>query len=117
MLADVVQRADVRVVQRGDGLRFTLEPGQVGRVGREGRRQHLERDDAIETGVAGAIHLAHAPAPRRCSMAYGPSRVPALMCTCRASSAIPSTCPAVTYASVRTRHVRGTLSAARGSPA
>ena len=51
---------DVRMVERGEDLRFALEPGEaIGIVG-EGIRQHLHRDVAIELGVARAIHLAHA---------------------------------------------------------
>ena len=50
---------DVRVVQRGERLRFAREPGQAIGVVRKRIRQHLQRDIAIELGVAGAPHLAH----------------------------------------------------------
>ena len=57
--ADVVDGADVRVVQRGDRPCFTLKPlardlgaGQIS-------RQHLDRDFAFESRVARAIDLAH----------------------------------------------------------
>ena len=62
LLADVVQRADVGVVQPGDGLRFALEPlpplGLRGGVG----GQHLDRDGAGDPRVARAVDLAH-PSP------------------------------------------------------
>ena len=60
LFADVVQRADVRVVQAGDGLRFALEAllhlGVVGEV----RRQDLDRDRAVQPRVGGLVDLAHA---------------------------------------------------------
>ena len=52
MLAHVVQRADVRVIQPGDGLRFALEPRPAVRVGGHGRRQHLDRHRPVEARVA-----------------------------------------------------------------
>ena len=60
MLADVVQRADVRVVQPGDGLGLALEAGTAVGVGAELGRQDLDGDAAIEAGVAGLVDLAHA---------------------------------------------------------
>jgi hypothetical protein len=63
MLAHVVQGADVRVRQRGDGLRFALEPGAAFRVGTDVSRQDLDGDAAVEAGVAGPVHLAHAACP------------------------------------------------------
>ena len=57
--ADVVDGADVRVVQRGDRPCFTLKPlaREVGAG--EPRRQHLDGDLAVEARVARAIDLAH----------------------------------------------------------
>ncbi len=57
--ADVVDRADVRVVEGRDALRLALEARAELRVGREQRRQQLERHVAIEPRVAGAVDLAH----------------------------------------------------------
>ena len=42
---------------------FTFEACQAIGVAREGLGQDLDRDVAAERGVAGAIHLAHAPRP------------------------------------------------------
>ena len=51
--------------QRRNGARFTLEPrDRVGPSADVGR-QHLDRDIAIEFGVARAIDLAHAPCADR----------------------------------------------------
>ena len=60
MLADVVQRADVRVVELRDRPRFPLEPlaafGIVGEV----RRQDLDGDGPVQPGVGRLVDLAHA---------------------------------------------------------
>ena len=50
---DVVQLADVRMIQRRDGARFALEA-----VAEFGGRL-LDRDEAIEPRVARFVHLAH----------------------------------------------------------
>jgi hypothetical protein len=57
--ADVINRADVGMVQRGDRPGFALKTlaCQVGAG--EPRRQHLDGDLAVEAGVAGAVDLAH----------------------------------------------------------
>jgi hypothetical protein len=58
-LADVEKRADVWMIQAGDGARFTLESfAQFGTI-RKMRRQNFDGDDAIESRVAGAVHLTH----------------------------------------------------------
>ena len=54
---DVVERADVRVVERGNRARFALES-----LAEFGRR-NLDRDVAAETGVASPIDLAHSACP------------------------------------------------------
>jgi hypothetical protein len=59
VLADVVQRADVRVVERRDRLRLALEP--LGERAFHG----LHRDVAVETRVFGAIDVAHSPGASR----------------------------------------------------
>ena len=63
--ADVVDRADVRVVQRGDRPRLVLEAQPRFRVGRERAGQHLDGDRAIEPGVARAVDLAHSARAER----------------------------------------------------
>jgi hypothetical protein len=65
VFADVVERADVRVLERRDQPRLALEALAELRVGGERRRQDLQGDDAIETRVVGSIDLAHSALPER----------------------------------------------------
>jgi hypothetical protein len=50
----------VRFVQAGRGVRLAAEPLLKDRVLREMRRQHLQRDNTVGSGVVGAEHLPHA---------------------------------------------------------
>lgn len=65
LVPDVVQRADVRMGERGHGARLAIEPFPQIRIAMEMGRQHLHGHQAIEPGIAPAIDLAHA------SRAYG----------------------------------------------
>ena len=57
--ANLIDVSDVRMIQRGRGLRLLNEaPHSIG-VSREIRRQNFERDIAIELVVARAKHFAH----------------------------------------------------------
>jgi len=59
LLADVEERADVRMVEAGDGTSFALESfAQLGPVGQM-IRQDLDGHGAVEAGVACAIDFAH----------------------------------------------------------
>ncbi len=50
---------DVRVIERGQDLRFAPEARKtIGIIGHR-RQQHLDRDVAIQLRVARAMHLAH----------------------------------------------------------
>ena len=63
---DVVELADVRVVQCGDRPRFLLEAAQPIGIGGKRLGEHLDRDVTPQTRVAGTIYLAHpAGAERR----------------------------------------------------
>src|SRR3982750_452924 len=55
----VVQRADVWVIELGDGSRLTLEALTELRIGGQGRREHLDRDQPIQARVARAVDLPH----------------------------------------------------------
>ena len=57
---DVVNGDDVGVVKRGSGLGFLDEAAAALRIAGHAGGQHLHGDEAVETGVAGFIHLAHA---------------------------------------------------------
>ena len=59
-LADVVERADVRVIERRDRARFAIEAVAEFLIPCERRRQNLQGDAAIETCVARLVDLAHA---------------------------------------------------------
>ena len=64
--ADVVDREDVGMAERRDDTRLALEARERLLVLGEPLRQHLDRDVALQPGVAGAIDLAHpARADRR----------------------------------------------------
>ena len=60
ILADLVERGDVRMRQRRGRARLLEEPLAPIGIGRDGRGQHLDRDGAAEPRVARAVHLAHA---------------------------------------------------------
>ena len=60
---EAVDRGDVRMVQRGQHPRLTLESLQAIRVRGNILGQSLERDGAAEAGVVGEENHAHAPAP------------------------------------------------------
>ena len=59
LTADVVQGADVRVVDLGDGARLALEALARFRVVGHAGRKHLDRDEAVEAGIARPEDLAH----------------------------------------------------------
>ncbi len=63
---DVVQRADVRMVERRHRARFALEPLAPLHIVRQRSRQYLDGDGSIEARVARFVDLAHpARAERR----------------------------------------------------
>src|SRR5262249_22718115 len=59
-LLEAVDLGDVQMVQRGEYASLTTEPRQPIGIGRERRRQDLQRDVTIELQIARAIDLAHA---------------------------------------------------------
>jgi hypothetical protein len=58
-LLEAIDRCDVRMMQRGQKLRFAAESGEPRRVRGERARQHLDRDVAVELRVPRAVDLAH----------------------------------------------------------
>jgi hypothetical protein len=58
-MAGIVKRADVGMIQAGDGFGLALESLAQFRAAGEMSRQNFNRNDAIEAGIPGAIHLAH----------------------------------------------------------
>src|SRR6185436_498891 len=59
LVTDVEKRADVRMIQRRDEARLTIEAFAQRGIACELRRQDLDRDRSIEPRITGAIHLAH----------------------------------------------------------
>ena len=58
--ADVIERADVGVIELGNGVRFVIEAVAEPGIGREHRRHDFDRDNPIEARVLGPIDFAHA---------------------------------------------------------
>jgi len=63
--ADIEQRADVRVVQGCNGASFSIEALTELRYASERMWKDLDRDGAIEPGIPGAVHFAHASRSER----------------------------------------------------
>ncbi len=65
LVADVEQRADVRMRELRDDAGFALEAlARVG-AGRDLRVEDFDGDDALETRVAGPVDLAHTSTANR----------------------------------------------------
>ena len=60
VLADIEECADVRMGEPRDRPCLAGESPQMFGIMGRGRRQDFDGDVAIEAGIAGAIHLAHA---------------------------------------------------------
>jgi len=60
VLADLVNGADVGVIQRGSGAGLALETFESLRIGGQRVRQEFERDAAAEIEIFGFIDDAHA---------------------------------------------------------
>lgn len=54
-----VNLGDVGVVQRGEQLRFALQPAEALGIARKRVREHLHRDAAFEPGVCRSVYLPH----------------------------------------------------------
>ena len=62
VLADVVNRADVGMIQRRRGLRLALKTSERLRIARHVIRKELQRDEAVQPGVFGLVDHTHAAA-------------------------------------------------------
>ncbi len=62
VLADIVDGADVGMVERRGSLRFTLETRQGLRIATELVGQELQRHEAVKAGVLGLVDHTHAAA-------------------------------------------------------
>ncbi len=63
VFVNIVDRADVRMVQRRSGLRLALEALERCSVMRHALRQKLQRHLPLQLRVIGAIYHAHSAAP------------------------------------------------------
>jgi hypothetical protein len=63
--ANVMERADMRVVELRDRFRFPLEARSPRGIPRELRRQHLQRHTPVETCVLGFVDLSHSSHAQR----------------------------------------------------
>ena len=72
--SDVVERADIEVLDGGDRPGLALEALQQAGFPRDVCRKNLDGDRAIEAGIARAVHLAHGAGPCQRLDLYGPSR-------------------------------------------
>ena len=57
---DVVDGDDVGMVQTGGCLRFLNKPAAAFRITRVGAREHLHRDEPVQTRVVSFVNIAHA---------------------------------------------------------
>jgi len=64
MFPNVVDRADIRMVQNGGGPRFTQEPFDGRSIPADFRRKKLQSNVAAQTCVFGFVHHAHSAAPK-----------------------------------------------------
>ena len=62
VIADLVNRADVGMIQRRGGARFPAKTLQRLRILRDFIRQKFERDEAAKVGIFGLVDHAHATA-------------------------------------------------------
>ncbi len=65
LAANIMQHANMRMIQRRNSARLALEPLLGLRILRKMRRQNLDSHGAVEARVARAIHLAHAARSER----------------------------------------------------
>src|SRR5207247_8342796 len=65
VMADIVKRADVRMVQRSDRLRFALESCLDFRPGGNLLEEHLDSDGAVQPRITSFVHLPHSSRAKR----------------------------------------------------
>ena len=68
---EAINRRDIRVVERGEKLRFAFEAREPIGIAGESFRQNFQRHVAIELGVSGAIHLTHPACSQECEHFIG----------------------------------------------
>jgi hypothetical protein len=66
VLAEVIDRQQVWMVQRGCRVSFLSESAKAVGICRKARRDDLNRDVAAECGITHTIYLTHAASTERC---------------------------------------------------
>jgi hypothetical protein len=59
-MANIIERANMRMIQAGDGFGFLVEALLQNWIAGKMRGKDLDGDAAVEAGIAGAIDFAHA---------------------------------------------------------
>ena len=59
-VADVIERANMRVVQGGDGASLTYQPSLLVRIRCYRVWKHLDGNSPVKTNIGGQVHLTHA---------------------------------------------------------
>src|ERR1700735_1090905 len=81
--SDIVERADIGMVEARDCAGFTFEPLSNLRSVGQMQRQNLEGDSAIKPRIARAVHFAHSTRTDRCDDFVGPKASSASECHSR----------------------------------
>jgi hypothetical protein len=64
--SNIVQSTNVRMIQLGDGFRFSLESLPASHISRKLRRQNLDGYCSLEASIPRTIHLSHSACAERC---------------------------------------------------
>jgi hypothetical protein len=65
-LLKIVKDSDVRVIQRSQNFRLSLESAHARRIARKFIRQDLDCNFTLQLGITRAIHLSHAALAQQC---------------------------------------------------
>ena len=65
LMTDVMQHANVWMIQVRDGFRFALEPLLAYGIGRKLRGQNLDGDTAFQSRITRAVYLTHSARTER----------------------------------------------------
>jgi hypothetical protein len=63
--SNVVETADMRMIERSDSARLAFESLSAAHVCGEFLGQHLDRNDPIKAGISCLVYLAHAAGPNQ----------------------------------------------------
>lgn len=72
MMTDVMEHADVRMSERADRARFTIETRAEIRIGSEMRWKDFNGNRAVETRITRPVHFSHSAGAQRRDDLIGP---------------------------------------------